>query len=201
MAVDLADKDCKTCQGDGVIHTDNNYTKKCLCVLKNEFLEYVEPYSKAKFLKHINLSEDTKERDVFLCGEKEDTDSVIKTFLFHVKYTYKINKFRHESIDPETARMAYLHCTRDTSWQMRLRTIDFLIIKLTFDVRNQYYGETLLSLIAKRRDLNLKTWVISFRELEDVYLKKLYTSEFVKYVKDNNNMKKIKAEDIVQSAT
>jgi|ERR1019366_2085158 hypothetical protein len=167
--------DCPECLGQGYIQGSPGY-KKCVCVYKQEAIEYLTPlynvpgqipkgFDVAGFARNL----------VFEAVVPERFRSFVKSFLLS-----SAMKYQHQTLKALDIIQAYVKpwSKLEAHPFSKLYDLDFLIINLELDPHNNFYGETMQSLIETRIQNKNFTWINSRYAIASDTFKKAYQTEF-----------------------
>ena len=160
------DPNCPLCHGQGFINKQSGSTE-CDCMLKARLIEYLSPrYCNSKMMKMT-----VNNYSCNLLFEDFNTftfNSFVRSFLILSWTKVPMN---HKTVCGFDIADAYF--SQHDKIQ-ELRSIDFLIIDLGYDSKNDFYSEVIGSLLQSRSELQKMTWINSRFSVETEMFSKKY---------------------------
>ncbi len=185
------DQSCQECKGLGIIYKiedGKTIPKKCKCLLRKEIRHYLTPpYADAQYLIDEAYFSAMEGKDIIIQGRQSLLKTFVKSFLLSTGAEYS-----HVTVTAADLFQKHFNSanTGMDEWN-RILNVDILILYLAFDTPNRTYGDIFQSVMEKRNFNKKVTWVYSDKSYLSESYQRLYTKEFVDYLKNKYALKAI----------
>lgn len=195
------DVSCPDCKGLGILYKQDGsgktIPKKCKCLLRKEIRFYLTPlYADAPYVIDEVSFAMSEGKDLLLQGRQSPFKAFVKSFLLSTGAEYS-----HATVSAADLFQTHFNSAHVgmEEWN-RLLNVDILILYLAYDTPNRTYGDIILSVMEKRNFNRKATWVYSDKPYLSEVFQRMYTKEFVDYLKERLSLKTIHFRNLTTEA-